>query len=470
MKRAISFSLALLITALSAFSCGGSDTQVVEDTTAPSGTDTTTASAEEMFAGLDFGGYKLRILNPENRLWNTMSLLDFEEQTGDSVEDAIFNRNRFVEETYNMTIEVINAASEDCQKEFEKDIVAGDDSFDAAFLLTNYTATNITSGYLRNLYDLEGVDIDQPWWYPKFNHALVLEGNKLYQAATAAHFMSFDMTAACYFNKQIIEPYNMESLYDVVRSGNWTFDTMLTYMKQCINLNGEDSFKPNTGTSIYGVTTFGGWLGVLTGSSHSLIKLDEKGSPYYSGPTEQFYDYLNKLSEVFVGEGRCIDCSHYTNKFYEGRTAFEILSLEKTSVYRYMDQEYGILPVPKYSASDDYSSPMGVSLLLCIPSTSKTAEKTAQAFNVLSYHSYKDVSDIYYQSLCHKGLRDEDSIEMLGIISDSRCTDIGHVYGWTYSIMTSMCANLLADKLNAASYIESVRSKLENSISATMNT
>lgn len=470
MKRTISLSLALMITTLTFFSCGGTSAPVSEGTTVP-GTDTYAAVTTEadLFKDVNLDGFNLRVLNWEGKLWNTQSVLDYEEQTGDSVDDAIFMRNRQVEEKLNMTLEVIYPTSGDCQNDFTKMMSAGEDAYDAVFNKSNVISANIASGYLYNLYDLDGIDLDQPWWYPTFNKNLILEGDKLYQAATAAHLMSFDMTVACYVNKNILDRYNIDEPYSIVRDGRWTYDEMLGYMKQCINLNGDEAFS-ETGNSTFGVATFGGWLGILSGNADGLVKLDKEGKPYFAGASEKFFNAIDKMTLVFNGDGHhCGDSSTYDDLFYEGRALFSLISIGNASIFRDMDDEYGILPAPKLSESEEYSSPMGVSLMLCIPSISKNAEKTAQAFNALSYYSYNNVVPVYYKSLCYKGLRDEDSIDMLGIISDSRWADIGCVYGWTYNTLSGLGDGLLAGTLNTASYLESAKNSIENSIKSAMN-
>ena len=46
-----------------------------------------------------------------------------------------------------------------------------------------------------------------------------------------------------------------------------------------------------------------------------------------------------------------------------------------------------------------------------------------------SYLSYTDVLPVYYNvTIAQKGLRDDESIEMLGIIQSSRYFDIGRVF------------------------------------------
>ena len=73
-------------------------------------TDTTEAeeTTEEAYVlpELDCGGKTLTILNPTTT-WGFYTDIDKEEQTGDALGDAIYERNRRLEEKYNFTLDVV---------------------------------------------------------------------------------------------------------------------------------------------------------------------------------------------------------------------------------------------------------------------------------------------------------------------------------------------------------------------------
>ena len=129
-----------------------------------------------------------------------------------------------------------------------------------------------------------------------------------------------------------------------------------------------------------------------------------------------------------------------------------------------MTDEYGILPAPKFDTSDNYKSMMGSAIMFSIPSTSRNAEKTGAAYDALSYYSYRDVMPVYYSSLCYKGLRDDDSVDMLEIISESRAADLGRVYGWSYDFLNSIGRDILKGKTDTASSLEKAKNKIIDKI------
>ena len=90
--------------------------------------------------------------------------MDFETQTGESLDDAVYERNRFVEEKYNMKLEIVE---DDIDKNYEKyrsSILAGDDTYDTAYIRCDRIASFIADGYLTNLLDNTGIQLDKPWW------------------------------------------------------------------------------------------------------------------------------------------------------------------------------------------------------------------------------------------------------------------------------------------------------------------
>ena len=63
-----------------------------------------------------------------------------------------------------------------------------------------------------------------------------------------------------------------------------------------------------------------------------------------------------------------------------------------------------------------------------------------------------------------KGLRNEDSIEMLGIIKASRSFDISVIYGWNSSLETSLVSAINSGNSDIASIVASGETSLETNL------
>ena len=72
-------------------------------------------------------------------------------------------------------------------------------------------------------------------------------------------------------------------------------------------------------------------------------------------------------------------------------------------------------------------------------------------------------------TLSQKGLRNEESIEMLQIIRDTRFFDLGDAYGWTTEVQNSVRYALDKGNAGVASLIAAEKPAIDAAIKATMD-
>ena len=288
--------LALFLAVLLLAACGSPESANTPDTS-PTVAENTEAATETVppdpYAGIDLAGMELRFLNYEGRLWNTMSILDFSELTGVGLDDAVYNRNRTLEDKLNMKIVVTEVS--DLQGQLSKTVSAAEDVYDAVYTMSDSIATNVAAGLLQNLPDIPTLQLENAWWEPQFNDLMKLENRYLYELSSPINLMAMDMTVACYFNSEILKDHGVNFPYDVVREGKWTYDAMYEAMTPCITLNGDEKFSPKAMNATFGVATFNGWIGVLATVPDAMIKLDDDGTPYWAGATERMYSAFEKM-------------------------------------------------------------------------------------------------------------------------------------------------------------------------------
>lgn len=180
LKNAISLLLCAMLISGSLASCA-KDTSVESGKTPSNDTvsvaDNTNADAEtnaDPYAGIDLGGMDLRLLNVEGRQWGLMSIIEYPEQTGVSLDDAIYHRNRTLEEKLNMKMVVSEKPTDDCKGALDESVLAGDDLYDGVFTLSDDLAAHVIAGNYLNLLDIPTLHMDEPWWEPGFNGILTL--------------------------------------------------------------------------------------------------------------------------------------------------------------------------------------------------------------------------------------------------------------------------------------------------------
>ena len=442
----------------------------------------TDVTGEYAYPDKDYGGYEFRILN-FNEFWSCYVRVDIQEQTGEVVDDAVWKRNRGIEDRFGIKISEITEEfngggnSTGVTKLLSSAVMAGDDAYDAAFLPISYGPGVITEGNLVDLASIPEINLDKDWWDNVLNSEMWLNG-KLYAAATPLQLTSLDLTWVLLFNKDILSAYDLEYPYDTVREGKWTMDELNGYLTKIANLNGDDSFKySENGNAVYGIAGHdtGSYM-FLVGGGERFIGHDDTGKLVYESPDDRFYEVISKVATIFsTSDGKVLvnsmdlltDAGGYYNLFYTGRAGFLTTELKGAKVMRSLETDYGILPSPKYDENQqDYITYASENIVRCtVPVTVTDLSRTGVILDALSYESYRDVLPLYYgQTISQKGLRDEDSIEMLNIINDTRVSESGLIFGVTSSLVDSLKNSIKNEKDDFASVVakneESVRKKL----------
>jgi hypothetical protein len=98
--------------------------------------------------------------------------------------------------------------------------------------------------------------------------------------------------------------------------------------------------------------------------------------------------------------------------------------------------DFGIVPYPKYDSVQEnyYSYVDGHASMMAVPLCLTDPEWTGIIIEELSYLSYKDILPVYYDVVLNvKLVRDEESVEMLKILFDSKTFDFGYAWGaWDF--------------------------------------
>ena len=149
--------------------------------------------------------------------------------------------------------------------------------------------------------------------------------------------------------------------------------------------------------------------------------------------------------------------------FVEGRELFYMCGLIHVSSFRKMEDEFGILPIPKWDAKQDryyHSVSIDNSTVMSIPSniTGQDLEDVGLVISAIGELSeYKLMPAFYDVQLKYRDSRDDESAEMLDIIFDSRTFDLGATYNeslngilWQYTSLDKNIANRFESALPAA--------------------
>lgn len=393
-----------------------------------------------------------------------------DEQTGESINDAVYGVTTTVEDRLNVELQTIAYANnEDMTADLTNSIYADEDICDAFF--SHSAQTFLLSGMLMNLSDIDSFDFDSPWW----NRDVMSSANltdDVYMAYGSLSTTQYAFYAPVFFNKTIAENAALPDLYQIVRDGKWTLDKMDELIEiVCGDVNGDG--RTDIKNDILGYST-----GVLTwtmyGAGGEIYSKNADGVIEYNGISEKTVNIIERIAAIFSD----------TNKYYtawsisgvsqyhalmSNNLLFAQMNMMEAENIREMESDYGIIPAPKYAEEDDY-----ISILYCdcepmtIPKTVSDAERAGVILeNICALTSFY-VDEVYINDMAERKLiRDKDSLEMVRLIYDS---PIYFDY-WNWEGVSGILNNALKSSSptiisDMAAVEEALKSAIKNDIAA----
>ena len=470
MKKSITALTLAILLALTGVSCGNNGNS--DETTTGGDTGTTSPETEkDIYDDLptgDYGGETVTILN--NSVTWAEYRIDSDEINGDSMNDAVYQRTKFVEDKLKVEIELIEQDLYSGTAGYLANLVlAGDDSIDASFIGAMYNVANISKGIYIDLNDVNEFDFSKPWWDTNSMKYYEIE-NKLYMAhnETSANF--HDTLWVGFFNKKLFDTLKLDDIYSVVRDGKWTIDKLKEYIEVGQNdLDGDGELGADDQWGL--MTHSGAGFGFLHAANERGVDIKD-GIPFVSPVDDRMFDVITKIRSVFDMDGVMTNDKlrdklgfHAVEGFAAGKSLLLIEVIGNAKTLRAMDADFGIIPFPKYEESQEnyiaYFSP--ATNAFSIPKTTKDLSRTATVIENLSAYGYKTVRPAYYDIVLHgKTVRDEESREMLDIIFSNIEGEMTYIYNW--GGYASTLKSVLSGSGDIVSSLESKKTAVETAI------
>ncbi len=470
MKKRI---FAVLLAALLLSSCGSAGVEETADPveTAAQTEAVTETETEKLLPDLpedDFEGYEFTMLTKGyySTHWYSMEAYA-EELTGEPVNDAVYNRNAVIGEKYNFTVAEAYGASEDPSGDLKKAVQAGEDMYDLLLIGGTVLGSLAQQGFLVDLTTMPHMDLSKPWYDQSANASLSI-ANKLHMTAGDLNIMDNNATWALLFNKSLAEDIGTEDLYQLVTEGKWTLDLLEEYATLAardLNGDGVQNEFDQWGIQGEGFNT----MALIQGGGAFPFGKDENDIPVITIQDEHFYDAFAKANAINGNFDICMFVNNFTGysdvwaecmdlAFTEGRVLFACVGLNRVTLFREMEGDFGILPLPKYDEDQEKYHDL-ISLwsanMISIPKTMSDANRTGIIVEALSAESKYTLTPAYYdKTLKTKSARDEESAAMLDLIFEARAFDLGLMYslGGMFDVPGSLTQS---GKTDLASSIES---------------
>ena len=455
-NRLAALLLALLL-ALPLASCASNDTTNPDE--AQTGANSEVGAAEEVVpeeteeerlkpnipATADFGGDEIYFLHWYHPSWastvRTNRDIYAESLTGEAINDVVYNRNMKIETDYNVKIAFENLDLGQIDGAVSKAVASGDDTYDVVYPRLYEAASMYQKDYFLNLFEVPNLDLTQPWWDGNCVESLSMN-NRLLAVAGSLNINDKDATAALAFNKGYAESLGLPNIYEIVLEGEWTYDQLISMA--------EGAAVDTDGNGIMEDTDMWGLLGgndVMScfwfGSGELMVTKDENdifqftfGSERSITAAERVVSLMNQNWFLNHHKISNTDDAYYTQLFETGHGLFFWMRLDEVTNMRAGDTDFGIIPTPKYEASqDNYYSMVSqhTTGLMSIPLV-LTGEKLSNlgiVLEAMAAESHYELIPTYIEeSLKTKYSRDAESAGMLDIIINNRVFDPMIIYNF----------------------------------------
>lgn len=380
----------------------------------------------------------------------------------------------YVESNYNCTIggELVNNTS--FISDIEAMVTTGTQDYDIIFANTLQAANLLSKNLLSDLTEVTTIRLENSWWDQNAVKDMSIDGRLFW---TCGDINTYDNlgTWCVLFNKNLKTDLVIEEdFYQMAKDGTWTWDAFMEICKGVTTEITGDNTIDEFDRWALGTETYNIYVQVV-GAGIRICEKDDDDLPYFTinTQTEQTYNALESIvnfyngNEVMVANGGKYDNKGYSNvwestvhkAFIDGRELFYMCGLINVAGFRTMDDEFGILPIPKtFETQDRYYHTVSTSnsSYMMLPYGVADIEDLGTVIEAIAMKSQELVTPEFYENqLKYRDARDDDSAAMLDLIFETRAFDLGPIFSWgnilsCYTAMDTNYASRFDSTLDAA--------------------
>ncbi|MBR6410161.1 MAG: hypothetical protein IKS35_02120 [Clostridia bacterium] len=453
MRKIIALVLLLCLTAALFASCGngtadpaetqkpgqGQETGTAEsqpESDRPSETETDAPARDYIADGLrdeDFNKFVFNIMYSPARGLMVINLEDA--QTGDLIEDTLYECSSAVAERFNILYERTDGGDDHgLADKLEASVLSGTKNEFAMTIGHDYLSVrNSMKGYYADLTESDAFDFSKPWW-PEKNLQSTSIGGRMYVASSYVSYSPMTGAGILAFNKKMMADRNLEAPYEEAFDRDWYMEDLIQYAAR-----GHNDADADGTIDIDAGEQYGFVMGSMaaTGFERSMdvvpVGKDSEDMPEYALDAERAYTMLELLGRLLESGKRFDENNSQFEAFKNNGALF--LYTSTRDVYRkvrtYVDVTYGFLPVPMLDESQtDYIA--GASdMLWGVPQTSVDQfHQISTIIEALSCQCYNYVVPAFYETTLQTKLSDaEEDIKVLDIVRDATAMPFAYFFG-----------------------------------------
>ena len=389
-----------------------------------------------------------------------------EEQKDDLVSAAKYTVISNIEERYNINIGIydtgLNGGNHVGQVTAMIDSGETDYSlYETHDVLGTAAAMN---GYFMNLKKVPNIDTSKPWWR---NADDLTINNRLYMISTDMAYTDVALTWCIFFNKQIMDDFQIAYPFEDVLNGSWTLDKMIAITKDVyVDFNSNNKVDSEDVFGFCDAPNMYAWMEAMDcpmtviGSDGRLTITDQE-----TKAVEICSTLYNWMTGTVGARSTGIENDFNHNAFKNGKYMIVegTLNLAATALRDLEDFEYGILPIPKYDERQETNKTVSASYPFWIPNClgEEQTASTGLIVEALSCEGYNILIPAFYdKALKNKFSPSDMDSKMIQTVYDSRHPDLVRFHDYmnnTWGMDRIITEMFLSNNPNVTSYIASKR-------------
>lgn len=396
-------------------------------------------TAEELLDSLpkrDYEGTVFFITTP------TIEYID-PDHLENTVSRMVYERNRKIEELYNISIITSLQAANTILAETKQAVEADSYYTDLMMIPLYMTGQFRLEGVLANLRSLPFLDLGAPY----FNSESVSMTSAGYGTYGVAGYATIDPSAfsAVYFNRDLVEKCGLEMPYSLVMDRQWTWERFFEYTAAVSAYNETSETKLYTVGAQNNASRLADLVFIACGNDY--INSASKKVPKITFSPRSAENAVSVTHRILTDPYALVDASSDAiRQFEEGNMLF--LTEYLSAIPRLTDAKanWGVLPLPLERENDLYRTLISNNeLIFAVPVNHTNAEYASVILSALNAGSYGYLYDEYVNYSLVYHLRDNDSANTLELILDTAAFDFALAFGNSYPAVAAGTYGLIRE-------------------------
>jgi len=425
---------------------------------------------------ITFDGHHFRILNTENSAMPWMlTVLDEEGLTGEMFSDAVYHRNRRVEQEFDVVISETRLGNMGMVRDrARQDIMSGYAEIDLYMLTNNDVFALAQDGFLICYHSIPHIDLSRIYWDQDMQRDLTIS-NRLFTMNGDFTFTHYSATMVLFFNKGLHQNFGLDCPYELVRQGRWTLSAFHEMARQAYaDLDGNGIFDHNDQFGYLAITHIG-VPALLAGAGEVYLTTDQAESrPVLNVGTQRFVNAYHAILDILHDSHLFFNADHNHRlqdvMFPNDQALFWTELMNWASILREMETDFGILPHPMLDETQAVPrSAVSGTNFMAVPSTTVDINRTGVILEALSAYSRQMVMPVYYDVVLSTVIaRDDESGEMLDIIFANRVYDPA-IQFFGSLVFTPFNALVQANNRDVSAFVDANSVRIETQIQSVMD-